>query len=281
MTHHRYSRVAVGFAAVLTLFSCGSPPSTAPVGTTWSAPPSTSVPPASSAPASVAPRPSSAPPAAKPVKAGLPGSLVATGTPSVALTFDDGPDPVITPKLLDLLRANRVSATFCLVGSRVKRYPKLAARIAAEGHTLCNHSWDHAEFIYKRTDARMAQDLERTSAEIHKAAPGAPIRYFRAPYGNFTPRLIGVATRLNMVPLGWDVDDQCYTSARYGTGAAMVRHMSTRVHRDTRPGSIILSHDLAKPQTLVAYKQLLPWLRGHFDLAAMPTDPPAPFPPAH
>jgi peptidoglycan-N-acetylglucosamine deacetylase len=210
----------------------------------------------------------------KPVEPGLDGSMVATGTPTVALTFDDGPDPAITPKLLDLLRANRLTATFCLVGSRVKRYPELTARIAAEGHTLCNHSWDHAEFLYRGDDAKITRDLERTTAAIHKAAPGAPIRYFRAPYGNFTPRVIAVAKRLTMLPLGWNVDDQCYTTSRYGTGPAMVRHMSTRVRRDTKPGSIILSHDLAKPQTLVAYKQLLPWLRAHFDVAALPPNPP-------
>ena len=219
-------------------------------------------------PSGPAPQPTTSPS----VKPGLAGSRRTTGTTAVALTFDDGPDPDLTPHLLDLLKTNQVSATFCLVGSRARRYPRLVARIAAEGHTLCNHTWNHPETLYQRSDQQILADLTRTNAAIHRAAPQAPIRYFRAPYGNFTPRLINLAGRLGMVSLGWNVDDQCYLSARYGTGITMVNRMTARVRRNTRPGSIILSHDLDKPQTLAAYQSLLPWLGSRFQLAAMPTD---------
>lgn len=269
-----FAHLVLWVAAALVLASCDTTHGS-PHGDPWVVPVTATAAP-TLAPTAEAHRPSPSPPAAqpRPVKPGLAGSRRTTGSATVALTFDDGPDPAITPRLLDMLKANHVTATFCLVGSRVHHYPQLTARIAAEGHTLCNHSWNHAEHLYRRSDAQILRDLERTNSEIHKAAPRAQIRYFRAPYGNFTPRLITVAARLNMISLGWNVDDQCYLSARYGTGAAMVRHMSARVRRDTRPGSIILSHDLGKPQALTAYRDLLLWLRDRFDVVALPADAP-------
>ncbi|WP_239118239.1 polysaccharide deacetylase family protein [Paractinoplanes ferrugineus] len=263
-----FIRAMMWAAALLTLASCESGPGSAHDGPTTAPAAATSSPVSPVSPTSSSPSPSLTLP--QPVTPGLTASRRTTGSAAVALTFDDGPDPAITPRLLDMLKANHVTATFCLVGSRVHSYPRLTARIAAEGHTLCNHSWSHAEHLYQRTDAQILHDLQRTNAEIRKAAPGAPIHYFRAPYGNFTPRLTGLAARLDLTSLGWSVDDQCYLIDRYGTGPAMVRHMSARVRRDTRPGSIILSHDLGKPQTLNTYRQLLPWLRTRYGLAAMP-----------
>jgi peptidoglycan/xylan/chitin deacetylase (PgdA/CDA1 family) len=194
-----------------------------------------------------------------------------TGTRSVALTFDDGPDPVNTPKLLDLLKKYHVKATFCLVGHRVRDNKALVARIAAEGHTLCNHSWQHLEDLRERDDAYAFRDLEATNEQLHKAAPNAKIKYFRAPYGNFSPRLGDFAAKLGMTPLSWNVDDQCYLTADYGKGAAMRKRMFDIVKRDTKPGSIILSHDNLKPHTITAYATILPWLTKNYSLVAMPT----------
>jgi peptidoglycan/xylan/chitin deacetylase (PgdA/CDA1 family) len=204
------------------------------------------------------------------VMSGPAGSQSRTGTDAVALTFDDGPDPVNTPKLLDLLKAQGVKATFCLVGHRVRDNQAIVKRIAAEGHTLCNHSWQHLEDLAKRPDAYLMRDLVATNEQIHKAVPGAMIRYFRAPYGNFTTRLNGFAARLGMTPLSWNVDDECWLTSKYGTGGTMIAHMAAMVHRETRKGSIILSHDNLKPQTIVAYQQILPWLKARFRLVPMP-----------
>jgi peptidoglycan/xylan/chitin deacetylase (PgdA/CDA1 family) len=195
-----------------------------------------------------------------------------TGTQSVALTFDDGPDPVNTPKLLDLLKKYDVKATFCLVGHRVRDNKALVARIAAEGHTLCNHSWQHLQDLRERDDAYAFRDLEATNEQLHKAAPNAKIKYFRAPYGNFSPRLGDFAARLGMTPLSWNVDDQCYLTADYGTGATMRNRMFDIVKRNTKPGSIILSHDNLKPHTIAAYEKILPWLAQNHNLVALPTN---------
>ncbi|WP_238450607.1 polysaccharide deacetylase family protein, partial [Micromonospora sp. 4G55] len=91
------------------------------------------------------PRPTAKPkPKLRPKPTTLPAGLRrATGVRAVALTFDDGPDPAWTPKILDQLRAARVKATFCLVGTEVRKHPELVVRIVREGHQLCNHSWRH------------------------------------------------------------------------------------------------------------------------------------------
>lgn len=206
------------------------------------------------------------------VMTGPAGSQRLTGTQAVALTFDDGPDPVNTPKLLDVLRAQGVKATFCLVGHRVRDNQEIVKRIAAEGHTLCNHSWQHLQDLGKRPDAYLRRDLVATNEQIHRAVPGAPIRYFRAPYGNFSERLNRFATELGMIPLSWSVDDECWRTANYGHDGKMVDHMMAMVQQYTRPGGIILGHDNLKPHTVVAYQRILPWLKARFTLVPMPVE---------
>jgi peptidoglycan/xylan/chitin deacetylase (PgdA/CDA1 family) len=180
---------------------------------------------------------------------------------------------VNTPELLDLLKAQGVKATFCLVGHRVRDNQALVRRIAAEGHTLCNHSWQHLQDLGKRKDTYLARDLEATNEQIHKAVPGAEIAYFRAPYGNVSKRLDRFAYQQSMTSLGWNVDDECSSTAVYGTGDRMVRHMISTVKRETRPGSVILAHDNLKPFTITAYETLIPWLKAHFTLIPLPPIP--------
>ena len=67
-----------------------------------------------------------------------------------------------------------------------------------------------------------------------------------------------------MTPLSWNVDDECWLTSKYGTGEKMTAHMAAMVHKETRKGSIILSHDNLKPQTVAAYQQILPWLKARF-----------------
>ena len=122
----------------------------------------------------------------------------------LALTFDDGPDPEDTPALLQVLREQDVTAVFCLWGDHVRQYPDLVRQIAADGHTLCNHTMTHAD-LSTWTPSQIRADLEATSAAIREAVPRARIPYFRAPYGSWgqSPQ---VAAQLNMQPLGWTFD---------------------------------------------------------------------------
>jgi peptidoglycan/xylan/chitin deacetylase (PgdA/CDA1 family) len=198
------------------------------------------------------------------------GSFMASGTSGVALTFDDGPDPVQTPRILDLLAANHVKATFCLVGENVAAHPDLVARIVAEGHTVCDHSWNHSLTLGHEKPAAIRADLERTNAAILKAAPGAQIKYMRAPGGNFTPAFVKVIHELGMKPIYWSVDPRDWDHPSGESPAAHHTKVVSIIRRHVRPGSIVLSHDYGQPETITAYESLLPWLRRHFRLIALP-----------
>lgn len=287
MKHSRIGLAVAALAALMALTSCsvlGGPSATGA-----SAPSSsTSVPP-------VAPTAATAKPTATPSKSPKPtltviqpaaaiqpakrsaqqgvgpaNSAKSTGSQAVALTFDDGPDPVQTPALLDQLRKNGVKATFCLVGRQAKKYPDLVRRIYAEGHTLCNHSWSHRFDLGKQTYATIREELSWTNNAIHEAAPQAKIKYFRAPGGYFTTRLVRLADQAGMKSIYWGLDTRDWDFSHFGRGIAMTNHIITVVTGGVRPGTIVLAHDYRKPDTIEAFRVLLPWLKARVKLIALP-----------
>lgn len=228
---------------------------------TASAKPSVSSPTGTNAPAHAKRRPTK-PRAAHPDPTF--GAKRSTGSTAVALTFDDGPDPYWTPQVLDLLRQQRIKATFCLVGVHVRDYPQLVARIAREGHTLCNHTWQHDLKLGAKTPDQIRSDLARTSAAIRKAVPGAQIPYYRQPGGTWTATIVTIAKQLGMTPLGWAVDPSDWSKP--GTKAIIAR-----VARHTHAGSIVLLHDGGgeRSQTLAACRTLFPWLKQRYRLVPL------------
>jgi peptidoglycan-N-acetylglucosamine deacetylase len=193
-----------------------------------------------------------------------------TGSTAVALTFDDGPDPVNTPRILDVLRQCGVKATFCLVGYKVAMYPDVVRRIVADGHTLCNHTWEHIRQLGTYGQPRIRQDLQQTINAIHAAVPGVPVSYFRAPGGAWTKDYVTVARDMGMTPIDWDVDPWDWNSDQFGFGTTMTGHIVSTIESTVRPGSIVLSHDYQKPDTTAAYRILLPWLTARFTLIPLP-----------
>jgi peptidoglycan/xylan/chitin deacetylase (PgdA/CDA1 family) len=193
-------------------------------------------------------------------------SLRTTGSATVALTFDDGPDPVQTPKILDLLAKYQIKATFCVVGAQVRRHPDIVRQIAAAGHTLCNHTWDHSLTIGRTKPERIRDDLRRTNEAIKAAVPGAQIPFFRAPGGNFTDMLVQTAYADGMTSLYWEVDPRDWEHVENEDDATHVDKIVKSVQRDVKPGAIVLSHDFNQPDTILAYEQLLPWLTENFEL---------------
>jgi peptidoglycan/xylan/chitin deacetylase (PgdA/CDA1 family) len=228
----------------------------------------------SAAPAPSASAPASSPASTAPVTSAAmriagrgPGnSLRTTGSNTIALTFDDGPDPVQTPKILALLHRYGLKATFCLVGRQVRKHPEIVREIVAAGHTLCNHTWDHSLTIGKDEPDKIQEDLAKASAAIHAAAPGAKIPFFRAPGGNFTDRLVSVAAADGMTSLYWEVDPQDWNHLAGETDAAHVARVVDDIRGHARPGAIILSHDFNQPDTIEAYTRLLPWLVENFQI---------------
>ncbi|MER7008932.1 polysaccharide deacetylase family protein [Dactylosporangium sp. NPDC000555] len=243
-------------------------------GSSGPAKPAASTSPSASAPASAPASesaPTSAPPSAAPSSAPpSDGILRNTGAAGVALTFDDGPGPE-TPKLLEMLRAQGIKATFCLIGVNVQEYPQYVKQIAQDGHTLCNHTWKHDESLGKKSADTIRADLQKTNDEIHKAVPNAPIKYFRHPAGNFTPLAVQIATELGMQSLGWNVDPSDWNIKKW-SGQQMTNHIIATVRNNTNPGAIVLSHDGGgdRSSTMAAYKTLLPELKARFTLIAMP-----------
>jgi peptidoglycan-N-acetylglucosamine deacetylase len=176
----------------------------------------------------------------------------------VALTFDDGPSPAHTPQVLDLLAEHHAVATFCMVGSQVRRYPDLVRQVVDAGMRLCNHTVHHDERLATRPAAVIDKDLTDASAALRDAAgDDVPIDYFRAPGGNWTKPLAKTAAGHGMRPLGWSVDPRDWS--RPG-----VKKIVTAVERNVRPGSVVLMHDGGgrRDQTVAALRTLLPWLTG-------------------
>lgn len=220
------------------------------------------------------PRPKPAPAQRTPVRGrnvgGPAGARTTTGSKAVALTFDDGPDATLTPQILRLLAKYRVRATFCVVGKNVQRHPALVRQIVAGGHALCNHTWDHSMKLGKEPAAKIRADLQRTNDAIRAAAPKAQIKYFRAPGGKFTPRLVGVAKQLGMTSIYWKVDPRDWDHPKGETAQLHRKRVVWHVAHHTRQGAIVLSHDYAQPDTIAAYRKLLPWLKRRYQLIALP-----------
>ncbi len=200
------------------------------------------------------------------------GTVISTGSKDVALTFDDGPDPVNTPRILDLLRQCGVKATFCINGIKVASARSIVQRIHAEGHTFCNHTWRHIRQLGTYGPDLIRQDLVMTNDAIRSVIPGAKISYFRAPGGEWTADYVTVARELGMTPLHWHLDTRDWESSVFGSGDAMVNHLITYVESDVRPGSVILMHDYQKPDTTQALRTLLPWLKARLSLVELPPD---------
>ena len=128
--------------------------------------------------------------------------LSGQGDPShVALTFDDGPDPAATPRFLDLLADRQVTATFFLLGQMVARAPGLAAEVAAAGHEIAVHGWEH-RYLPARGPRATFDDIRRAT-EIIARAVGTRPRLFRPPYGVLSGPSLVAARRLGLTPVLW------------------------------------------------------------------------------
>ncbi|MGP3973942.1 polysaccharide deacetylase family protein [Streptomyces sp. 8N114] len=180
----------------------------------------------------------------------------AAGGHSVSLTLDDGPHPEWTPRMLDLLSQYHVKATFCLIGPNAERYPKLVRRIVAEGHRLCNHSVDHDTGMDHKSVAYQKRQIRDAKRMIDKASGGAPLHYYRAPGGAFTPASRRMAAEQGMRPLGWIVDPGDW---QLPGAEAIVRHAKEQME----DGAVVLLHDGGgdRSESYQALQQLLPWLK--------------------
>ena len=198
--------------------------------------------------------------------------------PVVAMTFDDGPSAVLTPRLLDILKQRNIKVTFFVLGQLVQEHPEIVQRAVAEGHEIANHSWDH-KALNKLGEGGLQHELADTSAVISKST-GKPVTLMRPPYGATNPRLNrAIEKEYGMKVILWSVDP--FDWKRPGPNV-----VEQRIVAGTKPGAIILSHDI-HPGTIEAMPATLDALlaKGYkfvtvSELLAMESKNPAPTPSA-
>jgi len=183
--------------------------------------------------------------------------------PRVALTFDDGPHPVHTARLLDALAELAVPATFFVVGKDVDKNPALVARIARDGHELGNHTYCHRYLPLARSRS-VEHELRATDQAIVRAAGVVP-SVARPPWGGRSPRNVRVFQRLRKRVVLWDVNS-------FDWKGKPAREVVDRVLDRARAGSIVLMHEARDggETTIEAVRMLVPALRARgFELVTV------------
>ncbi|MFE7570930.1 polysaccharide deacetylase family protein [Streptomyces sp. NPDC057539] len=239
-----YGKV-MGAALGLTMLATGASVWATQSGTAGASSPTTSAPTAPTAPGSDL----------KPVSAAI-AHASEEGERGLNITIDDGPDPVWTPQMLDLLRKYEVKATFCMVGTQAQAYPDLVKKVVADGHRLCDHTVSHNTAMDKDSQTYQSQQILDAERMITKASGGVRPMYYRAPGGAFTPYSRELAASRGMRPLGWNVDTKDFELP--GTDAIVAT-----VERELTNGPTLLFHDAGgeRTQTVEALRQLLPRLK--------------------
>jgi len=130
--------------------------------------------------------------------------LIATNNPNqIALTYDDGPNDIITERLLEVLAHHQTRATFFLIGRYVQQRPAIARAIAAAGHLIGNHTMTHPWLAWQSA-VRIREELTSCNAAIEDSL-GIPVRFFRAPHGARRPAVLRTAQELGLTPVQWNI----------------------------------------------------------------------------
>ena len=175
----------------------------------------------------------------------------------VALTFDDGPDPVYTPMLLDGLQKRNVKATFFLLGKQIKQYPDLVKRMWKEGHLIGCHSYEHVNFRQISEEAA-CQQVKKTCDMITEIT-GEAVSYVRPPYGEWMPCL---DEDFCLIPVLWNVDplDWSVHSAKL---------VKQRILSDVEENDIILMHDASESSVEAALSVIDTLVKEGYDFVTV------------
>ncbi|MBR1163084.1 chitooligosaccharide deacetylase NodB [Bradyrhizobium elkanii] len=199
-----------------------------------------------------------------------------SGSRSVYLTFDDGPNPFCTPLVLDVLMQHRVPATFFVIGTYAADQPELIRRMIAEGHEVANHTMTHPD-LSRCEAAEIHDEVLTASRAIRLACPQALPRHMRAPYGIWTEDVLATSAKAGLAAMHWSVDPKDWS--RPGVDSIVNSVLAV-----VRPGAIVLLHDgyppgeessgtnaTSREQTVRALAYLIPalQLRG-FEIHPLP-----------
>jgi len=151
---------------------------------------------------------------------------------AIALTFDDGPWPKTTTQILEILKKNNIKATFFWVGRYLQAYPDIGKQVAAAGHAIGNHTWNHQYLKYNEEGA--AREIDRTSSLIEKLT-GIQTSIFRPPGGILNNGLAAYAKKKNYTVVMWSADSLDWR--------ALTESLMDNVMRQAKSGGIVLMHD--------------------------------------
>jgi peptidoglycan/xylan/chitin deacetylase (PgdA/CDA1 family) len=157
------------------------------------------------------------------------------GPTAIALTMDDGPDSRYTPQVLEIFRKYDIKATFNMVGRAVGGNLSLVREVSSEGHTITNHTWDHADLTHYSV-TQVLDEMDRCNDALADANQHPTI--FRAPYGNWSKAIFQACAARRLRPVGWSVDPRDWDTAHVST-----QEIVNNVMRNTRAHDIILEHD--------------------------------------
>ncbi|MFF5075674.1 polysaccharide deacetylase family protein [Actinoplanes sp. NPDC000266] len=174
---------------------------------------------------------------------------------AIALTIDDGPHPVWTPKILRLLDKYDVPAMFCMIGNQVLGHEAVAQTVTRAGHQLANHTWSHPTKLAGKPGPLVRKQIAKAQVKIKNTTGYAP-KLFRSPGGDWSPQLLREVAQAGLLPLDWTVDPRDWSRP----GVNKIEHTMLAA----RPGQIILCHDGGgdRSQTYKALSAVLPALKA-------------------
>jgi len=171
----------------------------------------------------------------------------------IAFTFDDAPDEIYTPRILDVLKKHDAKATFFLLGARVEKYPHIVRQIHEEGHVIGNHTYWHPE-LTKTGVANMIWEINKNERAI-KSVIDKEMKLFRAPYGALNEEMVKKLREMGYLGIGWSIDSEDWRGISK-------EEIKKRVLNDMHPGSIVLMHAAGNvPGTPEALDELLTYLK--------------------
>jgi polysaccharide deacetylase family sporulation protein PdaB len=172
----------------------------------------------------------------------------------IALTFDDGPNPVTTPQILDLLKKYDAKVTFFVLGKQVDRFPDVVKRETKEGHEVANHTYNHICFNKNIRSDVITKEILRAEKSI-QAVTGKKSPWFRPPQGHYNDLVVHSVKKngYTVVMWSWHQDTKDWSSPG-------VHRIVNKVLRNARNGDIVLFHDYST-QTVEALKKILPELK--------------------
>lgn len=153
----------------------------------------------------------------------------------VAITFDDGVDPLMTPKVLEVLRRYDAKATFFIIGEKAHRHPEIVRQIVNDGHTIGNHSYYHQGCFPIKSTSAICKEIDMCNQAI-KSATGLEVQFFRPPFGVTNPMVGRAVRRSKLTSIGWSIRS-------FDTMGGDIKRISSRVIRRLKAGSVVLLHD--------------------------------------